>query len=635
MFFNDIHTRIRYIFLVIICLLIIVIFKVFYIQVFQYDKLKNLAESLWSRELPIGADRGIITDRNGKELATNLTTTSLVLVPRQITDKDKVAEDLASILGVSKEEMLSHVNKKTSIERVHPEGRQLSYDTAEKIDSLNYDGVYLVKESKRYYPYGNTLSHVLGYVGIDNQGLSGLELYYDEYLTGENGAIKYFSDGQGNRLDLTEVYEAPTSGITLQTTIDLDLQLAVENELDNVMSKYEAEHAIAIVMNPKSGEIYAMASRPDFDSNNYKNYSTEIINRNLPIWMTYEPGSTFKIITLAASLEEKKIDLFKDNFHDSGAITVEGATLHCWKHGGHGAQTFLNVVENSCNPGFVVMGQKLGKETLMSYIKNFGFGSKTGIDLNGESSGIMFQLDKMGPVELATTSFGQGISVTPLQQITGVSAAINGGSLYKPYIVKSMIEEETNTVIKTYDKEKVRTVISEETSELVRYALESVVANGTGRNAYIENYRVGGKTGTAQKVNNGAYMVGNYILSFIGFLPADDPEVIVYVAVDNPKNVTQYGGTVSAPIAKNILQSAIDILDIEERLDGMPKEYTWLDKKYVTVPNVVGMDVEEAKKTLKGFNLEYSGDGTKVIYQSPQAGYYTEEGSIIKMMLSD
>ena len=216
-----------------------------------------------------------------------------------------------------------------------------------------------------------------------------------------------------------------------------------------------------------------------------------------------------------------------------------------------------------------------------------------------------------------------------------MSAAINGGSLYKPYIVKSMIEEETNTVIKTYEKEKVRNVISKETSELVRYALESVVANGTGRNAYIENYRVGGKTGTAQKVNNGAYMVGNYILSFIGFLPADDPEVIVYVSVDNPKNVTQYGGTVSAPIAKNIMQSAIDILDIKERLDGMPKEYTWLDKKYVTIPNVVGMNVDEAKKTLKGFNIEYSGNGSEVIYQSPKAGYYIEEGSTIKLMLDN
>ena len=414
MFFNDIHTRIRYVFLVIICLFIIIIFKVFYIQVFQYDKLKNLAESLWSRELPIGADRGIITDRKGRELASNITTTSLVFFPRQIKNKEKVATDIAKILNVSKDEILRHVSKKTSIERVHPEGRQLSYEVAEKISSLNYDGVYLVKESKRHYPYGNLLSHVLGYVGIDNQGLSGLELYYDKYLTGENGAIKYFSDGQGNRINLSEVYVAPTSGIRLQTTIDLDIQLAVENELSNVITKYNAEHATAIVMNPKTGEIYAMASRPDFDSNNYKNYSTDTINRNLPIWMTYEPGSTFKIITLASSIEEKTVDLFKESYHDSGSIKVEGATLHCWKHGGHGTETFLEVVENSCNPGFVVMGQRLGKEKLMSYIKNFGFGKKTGIDLNGESSGIMFKMDKMGPVELATTSFGQGISVTPI-----------------------------------------------------------------------------------------------------------------------------------------------------------------------------------------------------------------------------
>lgn len=351
MFFNDIHTRIRYVFLVIICLFIIIIFKVFYIQVFQYDKLKNLAESLWSRELPIGADRGIITDRKGRELASNITTTSLVFVPRQIKNKENVATDIAKILNVSKDEILRHVSKKTSIERVHPEGRQLSYEVAEKISSLNYDGVYLVKESKRHYPYGNLLSHVLGYVGIDNQGLSGLELYYDKYLTGENGAIKYFSDGQGNRINLSEVYVAPTSGIRLQTTIDLDIQLAVENELSNVITKYNAEHATAIVMNPKTGEIYAMASRPDFDSNNYKNYSTDTINRNLPIWMTYEPGSTFKIITLASSIEEKTVDLFKESYHDSGSIKVEGATLHCWKHGGHGTETFLEVVENSCNLG--------------------------------------------------------------------------------------------------------------------------------------------------------------------------------------------------------------------------------------------------------------------------------------------
>ena len=633
MFFSTIHERIRFIFIVSVIILIAIIIKVFYIQVFAYDKLSSLAESLWSRELPIKADRGEIVDRNGEVLATNVTTVSLVVVPGQIDDAEAVAKDLSDILGTDYQDMLKHVTKSTSIERVHPEGRGLDYDIAEKIDALGYDGVYLLKESKRYYPYGTVLSHVLGYVGIDNQGLSGIELYYDEYLTGADGAIKYFSDGKGNKLELTEVYEAPTSGITLQLTIDIDLQLAIENELDNAVSKYDPEQAMILAMDPDTGEILAMASRPTFDSNNYGDYTTEIINRNLPIWMTYEPGSTFKIITLSAALEEQTINLFEDTFTDSGSINVDGATIHCWKAGGHGTQTMLEVVENSCNPGFVRIGQTLGVETLMSYIDAYGFGDKTGIDLNGESTGILFDIDKMGPVELATTSFGQGISVTPIQQVRAVSAAINSGKLYTPYIVGAFLESETDSLIEKIEPEMTREVISEETSSLVRYALESVVANGSGKNAYIENYRVGGKTGTAQKVENGSYLDGNYILSFMGFLPADDPEIVVYVAIDNPKGVTQYGGVVSAPIARNVMLSAIDILDIEPRSDGMAKEYTWLDKKYSILPNVVGMSREEATKTLKNFKIEYSGDGDTVIYMSPNAGYYVAEGETIMLML--
>ncbi|MCI8575460.1 MAG: stage V sporulation protein D [Bacilli bacterium] len=634
MFFNDVHTRIRFVFLVILCIFICIVIRVFYIQVFQYDKLNSLAESLWSRELPITADRGEILDRNGKVLATNITTTSLVIIPNQIVNAEEVAKSLSDILHSDYEDMLRHVTKKTSIERVHPEGRQLSYEVASQIDELGFDGVYLVKESKRYYPYGQVLSHVLGYVGIDNQGLSGLELYYDKYLTGENGAIKYFSDGKGNRLELSEVYEEPQNGINLKLTIDLDIQLAAERELDNVMSKYTPEHALIMAMNPKTGEILAMASRPAFDSNDYKSSSVEVINRNLPIWMTYEPGSTFKIMTLAASVQEKTINLFEDDYFDGGSIQVEGATIHCWKHGGHGAQKFLNVVENSCNPGFVVMGQKLGTETLMKYIRSFGFGAKTGIDLNGESNGILFKPEKMGPVELATTSFGQGISVTPIQQVTAVSAAINGGKLYTPFIVGSMLEPETNAVIQMNSPKFVRQVISEESSALVRHALESVVANGSGRNAYIENYRIGGKTGTAQKVQNGVYMSGNYILSFMGFMPADDPEIVVYVAVDHPVGVTQYGGTVSAPIAKNVLQTAIEVLGLPPTTEGMAKEYNWLDQKYVTLPDVVGKSLTEAKKILNGFKLEYSGEGETVTYQSPKAGYYIKEGGVVKIMLS-
>lgn len=633
MFFSNIHERIRFIFLVSIVILIAIIIKVFYIQVFAYEKLNTLAESLWSRELPIKADRGEIVDRNGEILATNVTTVSLVVVPGQIDDPERVAKDLSDILGTDYQDMLKHVTKSTSIERVHPEGRGLDYETAEKIDALGYDGVYLLKESKRYYPYETVLSHVLGYVGIDNQGLSGLELYYDEYLTGADGAIKYFSDGKGNKLELTEVYEAPTSGITLELSIDINLQLAVENELDNAISKYNPEQALIVAMDPDTGEILAMASRPNFDSNNYGDYKTEVINRNLPIWMTYEPGSTFKIITLSAALEEQTINLFEDTFTDTGSINVDGATIHCWKAGGHGTQTMLEVVENSCNPGFVRIGETLGVETLMDYIDKYGFGDKTGIDLNGESAGILFDPDVMGPVELATTSFGQGISVTPIQQIRAVSAAINGGWLYTPHMVSAFLESETNSLIEKVEPEVTRQVISEETSSLVRYALESVVANGSGKNAYIENYRVGGKTGTAQKVVDGTYLDGNYILSFMGFMPADDPEIVVYVAIDNPKGVTQYGGVVSAPIARSVLLSAIDILGIEPSYEGMAKEYTWLDKKYSILPNVVGMSKEEATKTLKNYKIEYSGDGDTVIYMSPEAGYYVAEGETIMILL--
>ena len=635
MFFKNIHFRIKLFFIILIFFFLVIIFKVFYIQVFKYDKLKNLASDLWSRELPIEGDRGLIYDRNFDILASNLTTTSLVLIPNQIKDKEYVSKELSKLLNVSVEEMKKHVYKKTSIERVHPEGRKLSFEIADKISKLNIDGVYLVKESKRIYPYNNNLSHVLGYVGIDNQGLSGLELKYNEYLTGKSGSIKYFSDAKGNKLDLNEIYEVPTDGMNIMLTINNDIQKSIERELDNVVSKYNPEHAIAIVMNPNTGEILGMSARPNFDPNNYKKYSVEEINQNLPIWMNYEPGSTFKIITLAASLEEDTIDLYKDTFYDPGYIRVEGARIKCWKAGGHGAETFLNVVENSCNPGFVVMGQKLGKERLFNYIEKFGFGKKTGIDLNGEATGILFSLDKVGPVELATTAFGQGVSVTPIQQIAAVSAAINGGTLYRPYIVKSILEPETNSVIKQYSPKKVRSVISKDTSKEVAYALESVVTNGTGRNAFIDEYRVGGKTGTAQKVENGAYMSGNYIVSFIGFLPANNPKVIVYVAIDHPRGVVQYGGTVAAPIARNVLLDSIDALNIDKPKDAQEKKYQLWDKKYVTVPNLVGKNYNDIRFKIEGFTIEYTGSGSKIIYQSPKAGERVFEGSKIRILLGD
>lgn len=633
MFFKNIHSRMKIALLIITFVFIVIIARVFYIQVIDYKKLNKYAGNLWSRNLPIKADRGLIYDRNGVVLADNVTTTSLVLIPNQIKDKEETTQKLAEILGVSYEDMYKHVSKKTSIERVHPEGRQLSYETADKIKDLKLDGVYLVKESKRSYPYDTYLAHTLGFVGVDNQGLSGIELTYDKYLTGEDGAIKYYSDAKGNKLKLNEVYEQPQDGMNITLTINNEIQSSLERELDNAVTKYDPDRAIGIVMDPNNGEILAMSARPNFSPSNYQDYSLEEINRNLPIWATYEPGSTFKIITLAAALEEGKVDLDKDTYNDSGSIKVENATLHCWKHGGHGHETFLQVVENSCNPGFVVLGQRLGKNKLFEYIDKFGFGKKTGIDLNGEGTGIIFDLNKVGPVELATTAFGQGVSVTPIQQITAVSAAINGGKLYKPYIVKSINEPETNTVIQENKKTLVRQVISEKTSAEVRRALESVVANGSGRTAYIDGYRVGGKTGTAQKVENGHYLDNNYILSFIGFLPADDPQVVVYVAVDNPKGTVQYGGTTVGPIAKAVLKDSIKALNIERRDGGIDKKYKWPDPKAKEVADVVGMSVEDAKAELEGLNVIIEGDGDKVIHQSPEAGVKLDEGETVRLFV--
>jgi len=619
---------------IIIFLFLLIIFKVFYIQVIDYKKLSNKANDLWSRNLPIEGDRGSIYDRNGILLATNETTSSLVIIPNQIKDASVTSQKLSEILNVSYDDIYKHVTKKTSLERIHPEGRRLSYDTASRINNLNLPGVYLMRESKRYYPYDKILSNSIGFVGIDNQGLGGLELAYDEYLTGNYGAIKYFSDAKGSRLKLNEIYVEPKSGMNMYLTINFEIQESLERELDVAMEKYNADGAWGIVMDPNTGEILAISSRPNFSPTNYKEYTAEDINRNLPIWMSYEPGSTFKIITLAASLEEKIVDLYNDHYYDDGEITVDGTHIHCWKHGGHGDQTYLEVVQNSCNPGFVNLGLKLGKERLFKYINNFGFGKKTGVDLTGEAKGIIFDVDKIGNLELATTAFGQGVSVTPIQQIVAVSAAINGGTLYKPYIVKSINEPLTNSPVLVNTPKAIRQVISTSTSKEVSSALETVVSLGTGRNAYIDGYRVGGKTGTAQKVKDGRYMVGNYIVSFMGFLPSNNPKVIAYIAIDNAKGITQYGGTIAAPIVRNVLTSSISALNIPKEGGGIEKEYTYLDKRYYDVPNVVGMNVDDARKSLKNFHIEYSGTGDKIIYQSHKPGDRILANSIIRLLVN-
>ena len=633
MFQRNINKRIKILQILLILVLIIIVLRVFYIEVIEYEKLKDKSNSLWSRELPIEADRGKITDRNGIVLADNITTTSLILIPNQITDKEKVTETLASILNVSINQMKKHVYKNTSIERVHPEGRRLSFDIADKISSYNFDGVYLVKESKRHYPYKNLLSHSLGYVGIDNQGLSGLELQYDDYLSGSKGAIRYYSDAKGNKLKKSQNYIEPINGMNIRLTIDINIQKSLERELNNIIDMFNPDNALGLVMNPKSGEILAIASRPDYNPNNYKNYSNEVLSRNLPIWSSYEPGSTFKIVTMASSVEEKIVDLDKDHFYDSGSVKVDGSTLRCWKSGGHGDQTFLEVLQNSCNPGFVKLGQMLGKERLFGYINKFGFGDKTGVDLNGESQGILFSMDKIGNVELATSAFGQGVSVTPIQQVTAVSSIVNGGYLYKPYIVKSIQEANTNSIIEEKTKTLIRKTISSETSKIMRRALEYVVAKGGGKSAYIEGYRIGGKTGTAQKVEDGHYLVNNYIMSFMSVVPANNPEAVFYLAIDNPKHTALLSSYTTTPIARRVLLDIISALGIEKQENPVEKDYEWNDILTYEVPNVVGKTVSEAKKFLENFLVEYSGNGDTVIEQSPNPGIKQEDRGVVKLLL--
>ncbi len=635
MFNKKIDGRIKLVLIFFISFFIVIFLKIVYIEMIDYKKLSTLAKDLWSRDLPIEANRGLILDRNGVVLADNITTTSLVLVPSQIKNKEEVSKTLADILGVSYDEMQEHVYKQTSIERVHPEGRRLSYQIADKIESYNYDGVYLVKESKRYYPYGEALSHVLGYVGIDNQGLGGIELMYDEYLQGENGAIKYFSDAKGNKINLSELYLEPASGMNITLTIDINVQLAIERELNNVSSTLKPDNSLAVVIDPNTGEILAMASRPTFNPNNYKIFKTEVLNRNLPVWKTYEPGSTFKIITMSSAIEEKVIDIYNDHFYDSGSVHINGTRIGCWKSGGHGDQTFLQVLENSCNPGFVKLGQLLGKEKLFSYFSLFGFGSKTGIDLNGEATGIMFPLDKVGELELVTSAFGQGISVTPIQQVVAVSSVVNGGNLYQPYVVKSINEPTTNSVILSNSKKFIRKTISKETSETMKYALESVVARGGGRYAYIDGYRVGGKTGTAQKVENGHYLDNNYIMSFMSVVPSNDPKAILYVAIDNPKNTALLSSYTTAPVARRILLDIIDALNIKRQSGGIEKVRYWDDEIYYNLPNTIGKTKKEATKELFYYNVEYSGFGDKVIDQSPSPGTYLAASSTVRLLLGN
>ncbi len=614
---------------------LLLLVRLSYVQIMQGEWFRQKALELGSRDIPFQAKRGSILDRNGEVLAYNISAPTVMAIPVQIKDKERTAQELANILQAPKEKILKQISKRTLFSYIQPEGRRISEEKARQIQNLRLPGIVITEDSKRYYPLGSLAAHLLGFAGSDNQGLAGLELVYDDRLKGSPGYVSFSANARGEQLPGgNDQFTPPQDGIDLVLTIDKNVQMIMEREMDQAVAQYQPESIIGIAMDPKTGEILAMASRPTFRPDQYRTTDPIIYNRNLPIWKTYEPGSTFKIITLAAALEEKKVT-FNETFHDPGFVMVGGARLRCWKAGGHGHQTYLEVVENSCNPGFVNLGQRLGKEKLLSYIKKFGFGSKTGIDLNGEAKGILFKPERMGPVELATTAFGQGVSVTPIQQVVAVSAAVNGGKLMVPHLAKGWKNPETGEMIEEVTPKVRHRVISEETSKQVRHALESVVAKGTGRKAFIDGYRVGGKTGTAQKVGpNGGYLKNNHIVSFIGVAPADDPQLVVYIAVDNPKGI-QFGGVVAAPIVGNILHDSLRYLKVEKRKDQIPPEDTPLTTPIVEVPNLIGQEIDKIKTSLFSFQLESAGEGEYVVDQLPKPGERVKKGSKIRIYLGD
>ncbi|MEG0448548.1 MAG: stage V sporulation protein D [Lysinibacillus sp.] len=627
--------RLRVLYVLFILTACAIFLRLVFVQIINNKELTEKAEANWDREIPFANERGHIIDRNGEVIVSNRLTPTLYFMPSQNDNVEEAASKIAEVLGVKPDGLLEKMKQKANLVKLAPEGKNISYEKAVEIQGLQIDGLYSGVDYSRYYPQGALLSRFLGFTGYDSQGLAGVEYEYDKYLQGNSSAIRLFTDAKGKNLsNVDSAWKAGKDGATVELTIDMQVQKVVERELSQAMKKYDADQAFAIAMNPNTGEILALSSYPTYHPEQYSKVDPAIYNRNLPVWMAFEPGSTFKIITLSAALEENVVDLEKEHFYDPGFTMVAGARLRCWKREGHKDETYLEVVENSCNPGFIEMGQRVGSKKLMKYIKDFGFGKVTGSNIAGESSGILFSEEGFGPVEHATTSFGQGISVTPIQQVQAVAAAINGGKLYTPYVVKEIVDPKTKEVLAESKTTMKRQVIREDTSKKVREALESVVANGSGRHAFREGLRIGGKTGTAQKVENGRYKDGEYIVSFIGFAPADNPQIVVYVAIDNPKKGTQFGGVIAAPIVGQIIEDTAKHVGIKKSTKQLEKEYRYGDPLTVRTPDLIGQTADDIAKQYYPFRIEWHGEGTKIGKQLPEPNAVIEQDGIIHVYLT-
>lgn len=560
--------KVMIVFVAVFFIMMFLIGRLVYLMIFCSEYYGNKAENLHERERDIKAARGKLLDANGTVLATNKSVCTISVIHNQMEEPEKVIAMLVKELGISEETARKRVEKVSSIERVKT---NVAKETGDAIRAYGLSGVKVDEDYKRYYPYGTLASKVLGFTGADNQGILGLEVKYDEYLQGTNGKILTLTDARGIEIENAgESRLEPVNGYDLCLSLDRNIQMYCEQAAKKVCTKKSADSVSVIVMNPQNGELMAMVNYPEFDLNDPftlvgdtgESVSAEekqnLLNkmwRNQCISDTYEPGSTFKIITAAAALEEGVVKL-DDAFFCPGYKIVEDRRIRCARTTGHGAETFETGIMNSCNPVFMELGERLGAENFAGYFKQFELLSKTNIDLPGEAGTIMHKTENIGPVELATISFGQSFQITPIQLVTTVSSIINGGTRVTPHFGVSVQDADGNTV-KTFSYETHENICTAETSETMRYLLEKVVSEGTGKNAKIEGFSIGGKTATSQTLPRSDH---KYISSFLGFAPADNPQVLVLVVINNPQGI-YYGGTIAAPVAKEIFENILPYLD--------------------------------------------------------------------------
>ena len=546
--------------------------RLVYLMIFDAEYYQNMAEELHEREREIKAARGEIVDRNGVVLATNRTVCTISVIHSQIKDPQQTADMLSKELELDREDVLKKVEKVSSMEKIKTNGDK---KTGDRIREYNLPGVKVDEDFKRYYPYDRLASRVLGFTGSDNQGIIGLEVKYEDVLKGTNGKILTVTDARGIELEgVAEDRIEPVAGNTLKTSLDYNIQSYCEQAAEKVLEEKQAEGVSVLLMNPQNGEIYAMVNVPEFNLNEpYRlNDKTEDQmtdeerqNRLNQMWRnrcindTYEPGSTFKIITSAACLEEGVVSL-DDTFSCPGYRIVEDRKIRCHKVGGHGTETFVQGIENSCNPVFMDIGLRLGSERFCDYFEQFGLMSLTNIDLPGEAGTIMHKREDIKAVELATMTFGQSFQITPIQMAVTVSSMVNGGRRVTPHLGVSVLDKKGKTV-KTFKYGEKEGIVSEKTSETMQELLEKVVSEGSGKNAYLEGYSIGGKTATSQTLPRSA---GKYISSFIGFAPADDPQILGMVIIHDPQGI-YYGGTIAAPVLRDIYDNVLPYLGIEKK----------------------------------------------------------------------